>query len=257
MNNTLPKWLVYSLGGLLVVFVALLVIDKADSLNSKISGKKPDNVISVSAEGKVDARPDMATVTLGVLSQGTTAVEVKNQNNEKVNKIIEYIKQQGVPEKDITTSQFYFYPTQDYRDGRSIITGYQGNQTVTVKMYGIDKSQEQVEKVLDGSVNSGANEIQGVQFSFKDPDDLRQQARKLAIAKAKEKAQELASEAGLKLGKVISVSENGGYYPGPIPYAGDAYGMGGSAVAQKSVAPNVQPGSQDIIQTMTVVFEIK
>ena len=257
MENYLPKWLVAGLGILLIIFVALLIVDKADGLKTKLSGKKPENTISISAEGKVEATPDLATVTLGVLSQGTTAKEVKDQNNEKVNKIIDYIKKQGVPEKDITTSQFYFYPQQDYKDGTSRITGYQGNKTVTVKVYGIDKSQAVVEKILDGSVDSGANEIQGVYFSFKDPDDLRQQARKLAIAKAKEKAQELASEAGLKLGKVVSISENGGYYPpGPIPYAMDAVGRGGVAM-EKSVAPNVEPGSQEIVQTMTVVFEIK
>jgi uncharacterized protein YggE len=121
----------------------------------------------------------------------------------------------------------------------------------------VDKSQEQVEKVLDGAVNSGANEIQGVHFGFKDPDDLRQQARKLAIAKAKEKALELASEAGLKLGKVVSVSESGGYYPSPLPYAADAYGRGGGGVAEKSVAPSIEPGIQYITQTMTVIFEVK
>lgn len=253
----LPKWLVAGLGALLIAFVALLVVQKAHDLQVTFANQKPANTISVSGEGKVTASPDLATVNIGVLSQGSDAKAVKDLNNGKINKIIDFIKAQGVDAKDIQTSQFYSYPQYDYRNGTNNITGYQANQTITVKVHGVDKDQKKLETVLDGAVNNGANEIQGVGFSFENPDDLKQQARKMAIQQAKEKAQELAQEAGLKLGKVVSVSESGGYYPGPIPYAMDAakgLGMGGGGT---SVAPNVEPGSQDITQTMTVVFELK
>lgn len=255
MNNFIPKWLAYALGAVLLVFVVLLVVEKGDKLINDIRGKKPNNTISISAEGKVPATPDMATVTLGVISQGSSATAVKNENNDKVNKITEYVKSLGVDVKDVTTSQFYFYPQQNYNNGKSEIVGYQGNQTITVKIYGIDKSQDQLNKLLDGSINSGANEIQNVSFSFKDPDDLRQQARKAAIEKAKQKAQELANEAGIKLGKVISISETGSSYGIAVPYAADsmAYGKGGGG----SIAPSVQPGTQDITESMTVIFEVK
>lgn len=254
-NQLVPRWLIGVLGVLLTVFVATLIIEKIDSLKDKLENKKPQNTISVSAEGKAEGNPDLATVSVGVLSEGSTAVAVKDENNRKVNAIVDFIKKQGVPEKDITTSQFYFYPQQDWRDGKSTIIGYQGNQTVTVKMRGVDRSQDQLEKVLDGVVNTGANQIQGVSFSFSDPDGLKQQARKEAIAKAKEKAGELAQEAGLRLGKVVSISESSSPYPGPVPYASDyALGRGG---AEKSVAPDIQPGTQEIVQTITVVFEVK
>lgn len=254
MENFLPKWLVQSLGGLLVVFVAILIVQKGMELKNSVSDKKPANTISVSGEGKVSAVPDLAVVNIGVLSQGSSAVDVKNQNNEKVNKVIAYIKEQGIEEKDITTTQFSFYPTQDYNNGTPKITGYQGNQSVTVKVRGVDKSQTVLEKILDGAVNNGANQINGVNFTLEKPTDLQNQARKLAIADAKAKAQELASEAGLKLGKVVSVSENSGGYPTPMFYGSMAKGMGGDSI---SVAPDIQTGSQEIIQTMTVVFELK
>lgn len=256
MENYLPKWLVAGLGSLLIAFVALLIVQKAHDLQQTFKNTKPANTISVSGEGKVTATPDLATVTIGVLSQGTTAVDVKNQNNEKVNKITDFIKAQGVDSKDITTSQFSFYPQQENNNGSPKITGYQGNQSVTVKFRGVDKSQDQLNKILDGAVNNGANEINGVNFSVEKPDYLQQQAKKMAIDNAKAKAQELASQAGLKLGKIVSIAESSGGYPGPIMYPTDvAMGMGGEDA--KSIAPDIQTGSQEITETMNVVFEVK
>lgn len=256
MNN-FPKWIVQGLGGLLIAFVALLIVQKGYDLQQTFKNQKPANTIAVSGEGKVQAVPDLATVTIGVLSQGTTAVDVKNQNNDKVNKVIAYIKAQGVDSKDITTSQFSFYPQQDYNNGVPKITGYQGNQTVTVKVHGVDKSQDTLNTILDGAVNNGANEIDGVSLSVENPDALQQQARKLAIDNAKSKAQELAQEAGLSLGKVVNIAESSGGYPGPIPYAANSMAMGMGGVAAKSVAPDIQTGSQEIDETMSVTFEVK
>ncbi len=254
MDNILPKWLILSLGGLLVVFIAILIVQKGYDLNTAISNRKPANTISISGEGRVSAVPDLATVTIGVLSQGSTAVDVKNQNNDKVNKVVAFVKSQGIEDKDILTSQYSFYPTQDYNNGTPKITGYQGNQSITVKVHGVDKSQVVLEKIMDGVVNNGANQINGVNLTIEKPTDLQNEARKLAIADAKIKAEELAKEAGLSLGKIVSISESGGY-PGPISYAYDtmAKGIGGGA----SIAPDIQTGSQEILQTMTVVFEIK
>lgn len=250
----LPVWVVNGLGGLLMLFVLLLIIQKANDLKNAIPNTKPANTISVSGEGKVTATPDLATVNVGVLSQGTTAVDVKNQNNDKVNKVIAFIKQQGISDKDISTSQYSFYPQQDYNNGTPRITGYQGNQAVTVKVRGVDKDQSVLEKILDGAVNNGANEINGVNLTVEKPTDLQNEARRLAIADAKKKAQELAREAGLNLGKVVSIAESNVGYPVPMPYA---LGMGGGGVAEKSIAPSIEPGSQEITETMTVVFEVK
>ena len=255
-NNYLPKWLVAGLGILLMLFVLLLIIQKAYDLHTTFANAKPANTISVSGDGKVTATPDLATVSIGVLSQGSSAVDVKNQNNGKVNKVIAYIKAQGIDAKDITTSEFNFNPTQDYSNGTPTITGYQGNQSITVKVHGVDKDQTVLDTIVDGAVNNGANEIDGVNLSVENPDALQQQAQQLAIANAKQKAQALAQAAGLTLGKVVSVSESGAGLPGPLPYALNssmAMGIGGA----KTVAPNIQTGNQEIDETMSVTFEVK
>ncbi len=254
----MPKWLVGGLGGLLIALVALLVVQKAHDLSVAFKNSKPANTISVSGEGKVTSKPDLATINIGVLSQGSTAVDVKNQNNDKVNKITAFVKQQGIADADISTSQFSFYPQQTYPNngGTPTITGYQGNQTVTVKVHGVDKDNSVLGKILDGAVNNGANEINGVNLTVENPKDLEQDARMKAIDDAKQKAQELANKAGLKLGKVVSISESQSGYPGPISYTANALmGMGGQDA--KSIAPDIQTGSQDITETMTVTYEVK
>lgn len=253
----LPKWLVNLGVGLLVVLLALLAIDRAVGLSNKITGKKPDNTLSVSAEGKVKATPDLATVNLGVITQGTEASKVQDDNSKKINKIVEFVKKQGITKDDISTSQFNIYPQYNYSNGKNEIIGYQLDQTITVKVRGVDKSTEILGKILSGAVSEGANQIYGVALGFDDPDNLRQKARELAIEKAKEKAKELAKVAGIKLGKVISVSEagSGGY---PMPYYGAGFGGGGVGLSmEKSVSPNVEPGSQDVIENMSVTFEVK
>lgn len=256
MNEVLPKWLVSALGTLLIVFVALLIAGKAKDLSDTYSNKNPKNTMSVSAEGKVSATPDLATVTLGVVSQGKNAAEVQDQNSSKINKIIDFVKQQGITKDDISTSQFNIYPRYDYVSGKNEINGYEARQTITIKVRGINQGTEKLGKVIDGATNNGANEVSGVSLSFEDPDNLRQTARQKAIEKAKEKAEELAKSAGIRLGKVVSVSESSGYgYP--VPMYAEGMGGGFALDSVKSASPNIEPGSQDIIAQMTVVFEVK
>ncbi len=253
----LPKWLVVGLGGLLIAFVALSVVGKSKEISDTYSNKNPKNVMTVSAEGKVSATPDLATVTLGVVSQGVNAADVQEQNSKKVNKIIDFIKAQGITKDDISTSQFNVYPRYDYTNGKNEINGYEARQTISIKVKGVDKSSDNLGKILSGATNNGANEVSGVALSFEDPDNLRQQARQQAIEKAKAKAQELAKTAGITLGKVVSVSESGNFdYPVPM-YAGAGMGGGMALDSAKSVSPNVEPGSQDITAQMSVVFEVK
>jgi uncharacterized protein YggE len=250
---------------LLIAFVAILVVQKAHDLQTTLANAKPANTISVSGQGKVTATPDLATVDIGVTTQGSTAADVSSKNNATANKVIAFIKSQGVAAADISTSGVNLYPQTSEPSyppmlpggsaSQVTITGYNANQTVTVKVHGVDKSQTQLDNILDGAVSNGANEINDVNLSVENPDALQQQAQEQAIANAKTKAQALAKAAGLALGKVVSVSESGSpVYPGPIPYALNSAMTGGTAA---SVAPNIQTGSQEIDETMTVVFEVK
>ncbi len=250
-SNPVSKSIWMILGILAIVFLALSVADKGYSL-SKTFDAKPENTISISGEGKVAAKPDIATVTVGVTNNAATAKAAQDLNTESMKKIVDFVKKQGIKENDIVTSNFSVYPNYDYANGANRIVSYNANQTLTIKVRGVDQSTNILSQVLGGALDSGSNQIQGVYFGFDDSDALRQEARKQAIEKAKVKAQELADASGIRLGKIVSISENS--INMPYPYGFDArseagFGGGGS--------PPIQAGSQDITATMTVIFEVK
>ncbi len=240
----LPQWILKTLGVLLIVLVGVVIINQFKAIHGTYQ------TMNISAQGKVSSVPDLATVRIGVITEGINAVDIKNKNNQKINQLIDFIKQQNIDKNDIQTTEFYASPKYRYENGQNNIIGYQANQLMTVKFHDIDKSRFQLEKILDGAVNNGANQIQDINFSFSDPENLKKQARKQAIANAKEKAKELTHQAGLQLGKIINIVEAGdSSNQPPFPVAM-------SLGREKSVAPDIQPGTQDIIENMTLVFEV-
>lgn len=259
-GSTRWPWWIQAAGILLAAFLAILIIGEVRDLSASISGKKPDNTIAVSAEGKSQVVPDIATVQLGVVTRSKTAKEAQTIATTSIDKITQFAKDLGIAREDITTTQASIYPSYNYRpDGVNEINEYESRQTVSIKVRGVDKSTENLTKLVGGAVDNGANEIYGTNFGVDDPDNARQAARLQAIEKAKQKAKELADAAGLKLGKVVSVSEgsSSGVTP-PYPYYGE--GMGGAmpvAQTKDASAPAYEPGSQEIIQSVTVIFEVK
>ncbi len=244
-----------SIGVLVVVLLFLSTLHLLHTVVSKdLKRGVPSNTISMSAEGKVAAVPDLATIDLGVSTTATTAKKAQDDTTKKSNQITQYLKDQGVDPKDMATTQLNVYPTYDYSRSQTTITGYQATQTLNVKVHGVDKSTEMLGKLIDGVTTAGANQINGVNLGFDDADNLRQEARKQAINKAKQKAQELASQAGLRLGRIVSISESSGGYAPPMPYG---YGMGGEMSLDTKNVAQISTGSQDITATITVTFEVK
>lgn len=244
-NNLLPKWMIVILGFLLMIFLLFLILNQANSLMLS------SQTLKISATGKVTSVPDVATVTIGVMTQGTTAEDTKNKNNQKINQVISFIKQQGINAEDIKTSRFDFSPRYDYINNQNAITGYQANQAVIVKVKNIDESQDQLEKILAGVIANGANQIQSLNFDFSDPEQLSISARKLAIAHAKQKAYELSKESHLKLGRLINVIETPTSNFRPMPF------VSLNTAQAKSVAPNVEPGSQEVVESVDLIFEVR
>ncbi|MBA3661104.1 MAG: SIMPL domain-containing protein [Gammaproteobacteria bacterium] len=243
-HRIIPIWMRLTFGILLIILLTLFCLNQIKQLGPAAQ------IMRVSAEGKIMSIPDLATVTLGVVSQGVNSIDIKNQNSEKINKIIALIKQQGIDPQYIKTSGFYASPTYNTINGQNTITGYQVDQTITIQVYNIDKSQERLEKILDSSVNNGANEIRGIYFSFADVDKLKILARKQAIAKAKEKALQLTSEAGLKLGRILNVVESSNEFS-PAPYSAVAM----SARTGSNIA-NIEPGNKEVTDNITLIFEV-
>lgn len=241
-NYRLPIWIASILGSMLIIFVVLL------SINQLQLFRGGSQFLSVSATSKIQSVPDLAIVTVGVVSEGTTAQSVKEQSSSKINQVIHFIKQTGIEDKDIKTSQFYISPKYNYNNQQQTLVGYQANQTITIKVRNINKSSEQLEKIVDGAVTNGANQVNGIDLSIDNNEALVQNARKQAIAKAIANAQQIAKDAGLNLGRVVNVITSNSGNPEPM--------FAQNMMLAKSNTPQIELGSQEVSATVTVVFKI-
>lgn len=236
---------------LLAAGIAYLGITAANAFKQRDYIGRPEaarDTIAISAEGKVTALPDIATISVGVQTENKAVSAAQQENTAKMNAIIEKIKSFGVAADDIKTSNYSIYPQYDYVNGRQIERGYMVTQNADVKVRNLDTIGE----ILAAVGDLGANQVGGVFFTIDEPEELRQQARLKALETAKKKAQALADAAGVRLGKVVGFSENEGFVPSPPSYARDAaLGLGGGGSA-----PSIQSGSQDVIVNVTVLYEI-
>ena len=239
----------------------------------KVLDQQNQNQITVSGEGKVYVKPDVALISLGVTTQGATVTDVTKSNTEKMNAVIDAVKALKIDEKDIQTTNYsltpvygnnYIVPTpvpMMYSSGTgsissgtmirtgTIITGYKLEQDVQVKIRDFTK----IGDVLSKSTTSGANLVGDLQFTIDNPEQFKEQARAKAIAKAKDNAKNLARESGVSLGKIINVYEN---YIYPMAYSSNAkLGMGSSAV-DSAPAPTIQPGQQEIDVTINLTYKV-
>ncbi|MEI6627463.1 MAG: SIMPL domain-containing protein, partial [bacterium] len=173
-------------------------------------GKTPDykNQIAFNGTGKVSATPDVAVINIGVISEKSTVTEAQKDNNTKMNKIMDTVKSQfKVEAKDIKTDNYSIQPRYDWSNNQSKIIGYTVSQNVEVKVRNFDN----IGDILTNAGSLGANSVNGPQFTIDDPTELKVQARNLAIKQAKDKANELAKQLGVKLGSVVSFTEGSGY----------------------------------------------
>lgn len=206
------------------------------------------DTITIAAEGKVTALPDIASVSVGVQTEKKSVSEAQKENTSKMNAIIAKLASLGVAKEDIKTVNYTIYPQYDYVNGKQVERGIQVSQNVDIKIRNLDI----IGGILAAVGELGANQVGGVDFTLDDSEALRQRARLKGLEMAKMKAQALAEAAGVKLGKVVGFSESSGYVPGPIYYAKDmAAGMGGDGAA-----PSVEPGTQDVTVNVSVQYEI-
>ena len=210
------------------------------------AGDPPMAKIQVSATGTANMAPDMATVSAGVVTQGKTAREAMFGNATKMTRVFEELEAAGIEKKHITTSRLSLQPKYNYQNRQAPkIDGYEARNTVSAKTYNLDD----VGAMLDALVKAGVNNINGVQFSIKDSKAARDKARADAIREAREKAESMASAAGVKLGKLKSLSEGGGNNnPRPVAYALESRSAGASTP--------VAAGEQEISVTVNMSYDI-
>ncbi len=226
------------------------------SANQKLNTAATTNTVSFSGEGKVVMKPDIALIDLSILTEATTSKAAQDENSKKSKSLTDFLKKQGIEDKDIKTTgyniypQYYYppYPTVDTRGPR--ITGYQVNQMIQVKVRDLEK----VNTVLDGVVSAGVNQVNNMQLTIDEPEKLRDEAREKAIKDAKTKADALEDQLDIDLGKIVNFIENGGGYPVPMMYAKEVDGRGGVGGGG---GPSVPVGENEVVVNVTITYQIK
>ena len=200
-----------------VIFAALLALAPATlaaPLWAQDAAAQIPAQIAVTGEGVVTAAPDMATVSLGVTQHAKTAKEAMDLTNTELAKVLENLKAAGIEARDLQTSGLSLQRDSDSGysvSGGSKFDGFTARNQLTVTVRKIDN----LGTILDAAVKDGANTLNNVQFGVADPSPLLDEARLRAVADARHRADVVAGAAGVRLGTVITITENGGYSPTP------------------------------------------
>jgi uncharacterized protein YggE len=209
----------------------------------------PPRTIRVTGEGKATAPPDMATIQTGVMTQAPTARAALESNNKAMEQILSTLKEHAVAGKDVQTSQFNVQPVYK-RDDRNRalpeVVAYQVTNQVRVRVRQLSK----LGAVLDSLVGAGSNQVSGISFGIADPKSLLDGARKEAVADAQRRAQLYAQAAGVRVGKVHTISEQPIAVPQP-------HFFGRAEAADMAAAVPVATGEEEFRVTVNMVFTLE
>ncbi len=218
--------------------------------------------INVRGEGEVTAKPDIGSFSFSVTAEGEDAATAQADSAEKINAILAFLKESGVEEKDIKNRDYYLNPKYTYESvvcasgmycppSNPVVDGYEVTQTIEVKVRDLDKAAS----LITGAGERGATNLSQLQFTIDDESILKDQAREAAIADAKERADKLAKDLGVKLVRIMSYYEEEGY----TPYYD--YGMGGDAMMSEDKAMSRETGlplgENNIKSIVNVTYEIQ
>jgi len=220
------------------------------SVNVALTGSTSQQTgIWVNGTGEVTVVPDTAILTLGVEAQETTVSAAQSEAAVAMNAVVNALKTNGVADKDIQTQWYNISPVTRWDDktNEQITTGYRVSNMVTAKIRDVTKAGT----VIDAVAGAGGNltRINGISFTVNDPTAYNNQAREKAMQDAAARAQQLATLAGVTLGKAFYISESGSYIPQPIRLFDSAVGS--------SASTPISPGEMDITITVQVGYAIE
>lgn len=254
-NSKRYFWLLLNL--VLAAIFVMVIFSVIPAINRASNSQMPVRTMSVSAEGKTTAKPDLAQFSFSVVTQGVNLSTIATENNKTVNEAIDFVKKSGIDEDDIKTTQYNLSPRYEYDEARkrSYISGYELTQSVLVKVRDLEKNIDTISKVLGMLPEMGVNQISNVSFTNEDPEKFLAEARADGFEKAKEKAKAIAKANGVSLGRVVNISE---YQQGPIYYGAydKAMGMGSASMAPQA-SPAIQPGTEELTIQVNVTYELR
>jgi uncharacterized protein YggE len=244
---------------LITVFLGNLMWYNAQKIRLQQAGA--NKTISISGEGKVIAKPDIAEMNFGVITQNADSAKAQSENDAKMKVLVSFLKEQGIDDKDITTTTYNLEPQynydyckigiNDYRSCPPKITGYQLTQKVAVKIRDFSK----INPVIGSLGSKGANDISQISFTVDGLSGYQLKAQIAAIEEVMKKKAVLEKATGIAIGQVLSITD-GSYTPlynyKTLDLAASS-GMGGGSANEASI----NPGSQEITSRQTIVFSLE
>jgi len=224
----------------------------AQTLNPVPAIERGNALLTVSAEGRTTREPELAVFSAGVTTQAKTAGEALADNSRAMTQVVAELKRAGIAARDIQTSNLSINPiyaqqTRPVDEPQApVIVGYQVSNQVTVRQ----RKLGDYGKVIDTLVSAGANQVNGPSFQLDNSDAALDEAQITAMKTARARADLYARAAGLRVARIVSISEGQNYQPGPpMVYAR-------MAMDKESSAPPVESGELELTANVTVMFEL-
>ena len=203
--------------------------------------------LDISATGEVTRVPDLAIISAGVVTRAATATAAIQDNANRMERIRAALKRAGIADRDIQTSSINLNPDYRYEENKPpVLTGYQASNTLSIRFRDIRNSGE----ILDALVAQGANQINGPTLTIDKPEAALDEARAKALTVGRARADLYARSLGMRVVRLVSISESGGYSaPPPMPYA--------MAAQARDVSTKIDPGEQQLQVTLAMSFELQ
>ena len=204
--------------------------------------------LDISATGTVTRVPDLAIISAGVVTKAATATGAIADNATRMERVRAALRRAGIADRDIQTSSINLNPDYRYDNNQPpVLTGYQASNNVSIKFRDIRNSG----KILDALVAEGANQINGPSLTIDKPEAAYDEARAKAIVAGRARADLYARSLGMRVVRLLSVSEGGGMGR-PMPFAADAM-----MAASPRAKTEIDPGSQDLQISLSMSFELQ
>jgi hypothetical protein len=214
------------------------------TITQSIAGTRLD----VSATGEVTRVPDVAIISAGVVTRSSTASGAIQEASDRMSRVLAALKRAGIEDRDIQTSNLNLNPEYRYENNQPPqLVGYSASNQLTIRFRDIRNSG----KILDALVSQGANQINGPNLTIDKPEAALDEARAKALATGRARADLYARGLGMRVVRVVSVSEGGGNYPVPPPMPVMERAMVAGADTK------IVPGEQKLQVTLSMIFELQ
>jgi uncharacterized protein YggE len=206
--------------------------------------------LNLSAYGESKVAPDKATITLGVQTDAPTAEAAIRENANKMSRVIAALKRGGLTDREIQTSNLSLHPQYVYQENLPPrLTGYQASNQVIITV----RELSRLGRIVDATVNAGADNVGGISFGIEDPTEAENAARLEAVRKVQAKADAYARATGYRVARLVTMSEGGGYTPVPPPMPM----MARAEMANKfDAVTQVSPGEMTVRVDVSATYEL-